>query len=309
MKRIRVGVVGNGRWGQRILHALCDDLSSRAAVEWVHGRTAAPEGVLDPSLLKRVDAVILATPAPLTPPLAIQVLKAKKPVFLEKPMAMNVFDAEALHAAATRSRLPVLVDHVQLWDPAYRLFKRWVNDEKLESLAVTAKGAGPWRDWGPNSGFWDWGPHVVAWAIDLLGVPDMILVPQVEREDAGGGRLYAADMLFRLYRPRHLKVHFSFGNGAEARERGLFGVSKRGHTAFLSDGTFSHTLAGIQTPAGPQPLTGALTTFLDAIAGKSDARMGTQLGLDVVKTLARLESLLNDTAAGALATKGRADGT
>ena len=57
-----------------------------------------------------VNAVAIATPPALQAQIAIAALKLGKPVFAEKPMASTLADARAMLGAATRSRLPTMID-------------------------------------------------------------------------------------------------------------------------------------------------------------------------------------------------------
>src|SRR4051812_17316999 len=111
-RRLRVAVAGLGYWGPNIARNLaalpdvelawcCDpDEANRArhAPAFPGARfTADLEEVLaDDSL----DAVALATPVPLHARMAIDVLRAGKHCFVEKPLAQSVADAEAAVEAA-----------------------------------------------------------------------------------------------------------------------------------------------------------------------------------------------------------------
>jgi predicted dehydrogenase len=115
MGKIRVGLIGVG--GIARLHALgykdnptadlyavCDvneNLLRARAREWGTQRAYADyrELLADP----KVDAVEVITPHHLHAPIGIAALQAGKHVSMQKPMAMNVAECDALIAAASRS--------------------------------------------------------------------------------------------------------------------------------------------------------------------------------------------------------------
>ena len=109
---LRVGVAGLGYWGPNLARnfaalpdcelAVCCDLSEAARARVAAmlpgvGTTADFAALLaDPDL----DAIALATPVPTHADLAVEVLRAGKHCFVEKPLAQSVADAERAVAAA-----------------------------------------------------------------------------------------------------------------------------------------------------------------------------------------------------------------
>jgi predicted dehydrogenase len=103
------------------LDAVCDQDGDRrveAARQCAGARIAsrAEELLADPAL----DAVALATPAGTHFALALSALHAGKHVFVEKPLATRIDDAERLVDEAARRRLVLMVDHTFLFTPAVR---------------------------------------------------------------------------------------------------------------------------------------------------------------------------------------------
>ncbi|MFN0093535.1 MAG: Gfo/Idh/MocA family oxidoreductase [Dehalococcoidia bacterium] len=127
---VRVGVIGCG--GMGALHAgllagmrgvavaatMDADPARAAALAEATGATtyATAEAVIE-----AVDAVIVASPNETHPALVLAALKARKPVFCEKPLALTRADAEAIVAAEVAAgRRLVQVGFMRRYDPRHR---------------------------------------------------------------------------------------------------------------------------------------------------------------------------------------------
>ncbi|MEX2046913.1 MAG: Gfo/Idh/MocA family oxidoreductase, partial [Chloroflexota bacterium] len=127
---LRVAVIGAGYWGPNLIRNLHDtpgaapvavaDLSDER-LEAVHKRFPAVritkdhrELLADPA----VDAVCIATPVGTHRRLAEEALAAGKHVFVEKPLAGSVDDAEAIVRAAERAGRTLMVGHTFVYNPA-----------------------------------------------------------------------------------------------------------------------------------------------------------------------------------------------
>jgi predicted dehydrogenase len=127
MSRLRVAVIGVGHLGK--IHA--------KLLAQVEGAELA--GVVDPvreareqvaaelnttahadhtELLGRIDAAIVATPTRYHHAVALDLLKHGVHVFVEKPMTLNIGDADELIAAASAAGLVLQVGHVERFNPA-----------------------------------------------------------------------------------------------------------------------------------------------------------------------------------------------
>lgn len=98
-----------------------------------------------------VDAVDVCLPTPLHRAYTEQALAAGKAVFLEKPIALTVEDAEAIGAAAAASDAVFMVGMVLRFWPEYVELQRLVAERRLgRPLAVSAFRLSPpadWNDW------------------------------------------------------------------------------------------------------------------------------------------------------------------
>lgn len=128
MDRIRVGVIGTGRFGRihaRNLAALpqCELVGVNDLLE-ERGKAAAGESgtVFFPdqeALIRAADALFITAATVAHAPLAARCLSSGKHVFLEKPMAVNAAEAAPLCALARESRVKFQVGHIERFNPAF----------------------------------------------------------------------------------------------------------------------------------------------------------------------------------------------
>lgn len=188
---ITLGLVGVGRWGANILRTLgvipgcqvryvCDSdvgraqqvLSSLTSLRVSRERAGMSLVVLSDyrELLvkKDLDAVLIANPGSAHATTALSFIAKGIPTFIEKPMTTRLQDALKLKRAADKSGALVFVGYVHLYNTAYLKAKSLVRRAgKLRWLLFEGMNNGPYRD--DMSALWDWAPHDVAMALDLLG--------------------------------------------------------------------------------------------------------------------------------------------
>jgi len=127
---LRVAVVGAGYWGPNLIRNFSEapggdvvavaDLSADRLVA-IRKRFPAVRTVTDHRLLfadPAIDAVCLATPISTHRLLAEEAFAAGKHVFVEKPLAGSVADAEAIVRAASRAGRTLMVGHTFVYNPA-----------------------------------------------------------------------------------------------------------------------------------------------------------------------------------------------
>lgn len=130
MAPIRIGVVGAGDWGRnhlRVLSALPEallagfvepDPARRAAAEAAHGVRGF--GDLASLADRGLDAVTIAAPTPAHRAIAVEAAERGLHMLVEKPLAANEADAEAIIEAARRGGVFLQVGHLERWNPAFR---------------------------------------------------------------------------------------------------------------------------------------------------------------------------------------------
>ena len=180
MSRLKLGVVGAGNWGKNHvravagladaeLAAVCDtDAKTRERIARQFPATHASGDLAD--VLQRVDAVVVASPAATHAGIALQCIDAGKPCLVEKPLALNTRDAEAVAQRAAERNVPVLAGHLLLFHPAVEHLRTLVQSGELGTvyyLYGLRVNLGQVR--ADENALWSFGPHDVSVALYLLG--------------------------------------------------------------------------------------------------------------------------------------------
>jgi predicted dehydrogenase len=142
MSRLRVAVIGVGHLGQ--IHArLLSQVEgaelagvvdpSEAARNRISAELNAPAFADHRELIGRIDAAIIAAPSHLHHAVAIDFLRNGVHVFVEKPLTLNVGDADELVAEAHSRQLVLQVGHVERFNPAFLAAAPHLSDPKYIS--------------------------------------------------------------------------------------------------------------------------------------------------------------------------------
>lgn len=173
-----LGLIGAGRWGKVYIRTI-EGLGPRLRL--THLATSRPENktlVKGPVTLfsdwkqliaSDCDAVIIAAPAPLHAEMTRACLEARKPCIVEKPLCFDTATAESIRAAAEKAAVPVLVNYIHLFNPAYRALKAAIAAAGQPVRAIVSEGMdlGPFRP--DTATLWDRCPHDLALCLDLIG--------------------------------------------------------------------------------------------------------------------------------------------
>jgi UDP-2-acetamido-3-amino-2,3-dideoxy-glucuronate N-acetyltransferase len=123
-----------------------------------------------------IDAVAIAAPAVDHARLAKRALEAAKPVFVEKPLALELGDAEKLSALATQVGLPLMVGHLLQYHPAFVTLKSLVQAGEIGELRhVVSNRLNPGAIRIEENALWSMGPHDFSMVLGLTGAePDSV---------------------------------------------------------------------------------------------------------------------------------------
>ena len=226
-KKFKVGLLGAGyildahakalKFDPRVeIVAVCDRAIERAR------RAATTYGApnvfadLDDMLASDVDVVHVLLPPALHVDATRQILASGRHAFVEKPMGLNAAQCQELADFAKQKNVRLAVNHNFLFLETYVTLRQHARDGTLGNLdQITINWlyplglvkSGPFGNWilrEPQNLFFELGPHLTAFMVDLIGVPDRIHTDAFHPIDLpGGGRVY-----------RHWHVHALKGNTA-----------------------------------------------------------------------------------------------
>jgi predicted dehydrogenase len=326
-ERVRLGAVGLGGWGKNLVRSfgaakrcelayLCDRHAPTLQTHHRRFPQAAPtdrfEDLLeDPAL----DAVALATPAPLHHAMAKAALEAGKHVYVEKPMTLTVPDAEDLVETAERTGRTLMVGHLLEYHPAIERIKGLIDAGALGdvyymysqrvNLGVVRKD---------ENAFWSLAPHDVSVALYLFG--------QEPDEIVASGQCYLQpgieDVVFaQLHFPdgRMAQIHVSWLDPHKERKMIVVGskqmavfddmaptekvrIFDKGATVQMDAVGMTQAIqvrhGDIHIPHIPahEPLNLETQHFIDCLLNGETPRSDSQDGLRVVRVLDRVHQIL-----------------
>lgn len=331
-KPVRIGVVGLGYWGPnlvRVLHELeCADVVAvcdleSAALEKIGRRYPAICRTSDFEELLgdgSVDALAIATPVGTHFELAGAALEAGKHVFVEKPMAGSVAEAETLIAIAEDRGLTLMPGHTFLYSPPVNAVRDLIRRGELgEIYFISTSRVNLGLHQSDASVIWDLGPHefsILRYWLDETPVSVSAMARGCVMPDV-------PDVAF-------ISLLYASGTVAHA-ELSWLAPSKLRRTAIVGaekmvvyDDTSSEPVrifdSGVTLPdpatfgeyaltyrtgdiVSPridvkEPLSLELTDFCRAVHTGAQPRSSTQVGLDVLQTIEAVDRSL--AAAGAL---------
>jgi predicted dehydrogenase len=180
--KLGVAVVGVGRWGENLVRTLSTlpdasvvglcDVDPKRLAGW---SAACPHAFCTtslPALLDRpsVQAVAIATPPHQHVLPALMAIGRGRHVFVEKPLATSLADAERLLAAAQSSQRVLMVGHILQHHASVKTLCRWARRGclgKLKRIETWRLGAS--RD--SLGAWWTLAPHDLSVVRLLLGAP------------------------------------------------------------------------------------------------------------------------------------------
>lgn len=309
-RAVRFGLIGVGRWGKVYLRTLLS-LGERCRISHLGTRNPenaklVPYPVTVESDWKRVinsacEAVIIATPPQTHAEILDACVEAGKPTIVEKPLCLDVATAERLHQRIHASRVPVLVDHVHLFHPAYGRLRQVLQECGEAVRVVYSEGLGPGPIRADVSALWDWGPHDVSLCLDVLAERP------VHMEALGGprGEDGTPDQIsLRLDFPSGACAWIHCGRRCAQKRRSLTVWTDR-HVYLLDELAADPLLvspvpgdadslrwSALSPDSAVPPLTKAVRYFLDGLAGGDQRYFGIELALDVTRLLAKAEELI-----------------
>ena len=311
----QIAVVGCGYWGKNLIKAFAG-LGALAAVSDMNPATAESfaaqyhcaakswdEVLADPSIA----GVALATPATLHAEMASAALKAGKHVFVEKPLALTVADAESVIALARQQNRVLMVGHILNYHPAFMKLKQMVEEGALgrvRHVASNRLSLGKVRH--EEDVLWSFAPHDLSMILSLVGgEPSHVAVSKstiLQKEIADIGHI---DLAF----PDGVTAHVHASWFSPFKEHKLTVIGDKAMAVFEDSlpypdklRLYPHVVDATKTPPSvekkdfitvdvteSEPLRNECAHFIDCmITGKQPITDGAE-GLRVLRILARTQ--------------------
>jgi len=208
----KIAVIGCGHWGKNLvrnfyelgnLYCVSDTnsiLAQKFAKEYQVPSMTFEQIIADQS----IDGVVIASPAEYHAPLAIKVLESGKHVYVEKPLALELKDAEDIIAAADKAGRQLMVGHLLQYHPAFLKIKDIVKSGKIGRLQyIYSNRLNLGKIRRAENVFWSFAPHDISMILSLAGE----LPTTVEGQGYNFLHKVISDVTM---------THMSFANGVEA---------------------------------------------------------------------------------------------
>jgi predicted dehydrogenase len=316
----RIVVVGCGAWGRNLIR-ICAELGVLGAVIDSDPAAAAREAsawdvpalplaeVLDDA---RLDAMVIATPAPTHAALCRLAVDHGKDVFVEKPLASSLAEAEDLAAHVARSERVFMIGHLLRHHPAFQALAAIVARGEIGPLRyITASRLSLGRVRTHENAFLSLSPHDVSMILALAdAAPVSVAATGRAFVTPGVADEVHADLGF----PGLLHAHLAASWLSPFKEQKLVVVGETGALVFDDVRPWPEKLmrrdqAVALTDAGPiasggeprfvdllaePPLTREIRHFVQCCQTRDAPLTGIDEGIRVQRVLERVQAQLNN---------------
>lgn len=177
---INIAVVGCGYWGKNFVRNIYE-LNSLYCISETNEETAklftntlgVPNYSFDKILEdKNINGVILAVPAEYHAEMAIKVMEAKKHVFVEKPLAMNSYEANSMIQTSQTNKVNLMVGHLLQYHPAFIKLKEMCDGGAIGDIRhITSNRMSLGKVRSEEDVIWSFAPHDLSMILSIINKP------------------------------------------------------------------------------------------------------------------------------------------
>ena len=309
----RIAVIGVGYWGRNLvrnfsalgaLAGVCEPGEEGCAMVRENYPDVAVYdqlGVLfsDP----KIDGVVIATPAEMHGALTHQALVAGKHVFVEKPLCLDVDEAEQLKKLADEKNLVLMVGHLLLYHPAFCKLMAIVREGQLGKLRyIYSNRLSLGKIRREENALWSFAPHDISMILQLAGdMPRRVTATGAHYLTAGVADTTLSHLLFNDNLQAHIYVSWLH----PFKEQKLVVIGDKSMIVFDDTRSVSEKILHyrhevgwdgeipVVSKAAPEPVAFAESeplyneceAFLDAIVGTTRPPSDAAEGIRVLKVL------------------------
>jgi UDP-2-acetamido-3-amino-2,3-dideoxy-glucuronate N-acetyltransferase len=180
----KVAVIGCGYWGKNLVRNF-DQLGALAAIhdadvgiaEAFSAQYKVPAlGIEEVLRRPEINGVVIAAPAECHASLAMRALDAGKHVFVEKPLALQVRDAEHVIALAEETNRILMVGHLLQYHTGFLKLSQMVKEGRLGRVRyIYSNRLNLGKIRRAENVFWSFAPHDLSMILTLAGeLPDSV---------------------------------------------------------------------------------------------------------------------------------------
>ncbi len=319
-----------GLWGSSYVRVLSQ--LPRAELTWLcdpepaalaNAKRIAPGAKVTSSLgdvlaARDVDAIVIATPARTHAELALAAIEGGRHVLIEKPLTLDVADAERLALAADRAGKVAMVGHLMVHHPAVQMLARLVHAGELgEIYYLSSSRSNLGRARSDENALWSFGPHDLSMIELLLGREPISVTARGESYLRPG----IADVVFlnfafpKSVTPLMANVHLSWLSPRKERRLVVVGSKKmaefddcsdqplriydRGYDRPSNFADFAEylTLRNGEVAVVPvemiEPLVAEVQDFVDCIVESRQPKTTLRSGVRIVRWLASAQASMD----------------
>jgi len=171
-----IAVVGCGHWGKNLvrnfselgaLSSICDpnsEIADQYASQYNVKKCSFTQILNDPN----IKGVVLTVPAHLHASMAIEAMNKNKHVFVEKPLAMNEMEAEAMIATAKKNKVRLMVGHILQYHPIFKTIRKYVGEGKIGEIKyIYSNRLSFGKVRAQEDVIWSFAPHDISMILSL----------------------------------------------------------------------------------------------------------------------------------------------
>lgn len=287
---MRLGIIGLGRWGKNFLHTL--EGNKEAEVACVYTSCSTNQCYLSKKTkmvhspeecIADVDGVIIATPPGTHVALVQECIKNKKAYLVEKPLCLSSVEAEMLREQTIENEIPCLVDHTQLFNPAFEAIASVTNPKNVKYINSNACSYGPFR-WDVAL-WWDWLPHDISMCLKLLGeLPTAVRARYYKNQEHRNAGVLRVELCFQ-----NAKADIHVDNTKDFKVRNFIVREEKLSFHMLNEMLFFSTKENTSqvSVATTKPLNKVINAFIKAMKEKN--QVGLDIAVNVVNVIEKCE--------------------
>ncbi len=301
ISHIKLGLIGVGKWGKNYISTV--NQLSGVSLSWIVSTKRNIKNV-DPSCnvtsnwrdllnAKELDGIIFAVPPLVQEKIALEIIKSKIPLLLEKPLALSYESSRLLMKASIKFDTYVQVNHIYLFHPAYKeIFNLLPLIGSIREIYSIGGNWGPFRD--SHSSLWDWMPHDVSMCMKVVGTRPKVISSEIKVLKKNG-EIIKSTLGFN----QNIRAYITCGNGFKEKKRFFKIVAENGTIIFddLAKDKLK-LIMGKDTEIIPfkyeSPLCLSVSSFSRSILKQEHLNSDIKFAVDVAQVIANIERKLRD---------------